>query len=207
MGTEPVFFRAIHIDVPEQAVYRRLGYRTGTTQISPGQKSGIEKAFADAEALIELQGSALVIPVSRHGGSETTLATGDVLKSAQLAKMLKDETAVIFMGATAGSGIMAEIAGETTAGDLSRAVVLDAVASEMTDKALDWITEYMGAQVRRSGKVVSSRRFSAGYGDFGLENQKLMFQRLKLEDLGVRLTDSFILVPEKSVTAIAGIRG
>jgi hypothetical protein len=207
MGAEPVFFKAIHIDIPEQAVYRRLGYRTGTTQISPGQKASIEKAFGEAASLIELQGSALVIPVSKHEQGEITLATGDVLKSAQLSKMLEGEPEVLFMGSTAGSAIMQEIARETSAGDLARAVVLDAVASEMTDKALDWITDCMGAQLRRRGKVVSARRFSAGYGDFGLENQKIMYERLMLGDLGVALTGSFILVPEKSVTAIAGISG
>jgi hypothetical protein len=205
MGTEPVIFKAIHVDMPEEAVYRRLGYRTGKTQISPGQKAGIEKAFEEAASLVELQGAALIIPVSRHGSGEISLETGDVLRSEKLAKMLRDETEVLFMGATAGIGIMEEISRDSSTGNLTRAVVLDAVASEITDKALDWISGYMGTLLRREGKVLSSRRFSAGYGDFGLENQKIMYQRLKLGELGITLTDSCILVPEKSVTAIAGI--
>jgi hypothetical protein len=207
MGTDPVFFRAIHIDMPEEAVYRRLGYRTGTTQISPAQRGAIEKAFADAASLVELQGSALIIPVSAHGGGETVLASGDVLKSEKLAKLLMNDTGVLFMGATAGKGIMEEIARDSSSGDLTRAVVLDAIGSEIADKALDWIAEYMGIMLRRTGRVLSSRRFSAGYGDFGLENQKIMYGRLGLAELGVSLTESCVLVPEKSVTAIAGISG
>jgi hypothetical protein len=207
MGTEPDFFRAIRIEMPVEAVYRRLGFRTGTTQVSPGQKAGIEQAFDDAESLVELQCSALVIPIKSHGVGETALESGDVLKSGKLSKMLQHSTEVLFMGATAGPRIMEEIARDSSSGNLSRAVLLDAVASEMTDKALDWISEYMGAMLRRKGRVLTSRRFSAGYGDFELENQKIMYERLHLGELGVRLTDSFILVPEKSVTAIAGISG
>jgi len=66
--------------------------------------------------------------------------------------------------------------------------------------------EYYGGQLRRSQKAVSRRRYSAGYGDFSLENQQLMYERLHLKEIGVKITDTFILVPEKSVTAIAGIQ-
>jgi cobalamin-dependent methionine synthase I len=59
--------------------------------------------------------------------------------------------------------------------------------------------------LRREGRHLTSRRYSAGYADFVLENQAIFFRELELEKLGVQLTASFILVPEKSVTAIAGI--
>ncbi len=206
MGTGPVFFRAIHVEVPGKAVYRRLGYREGMTELSSGQREGLERAIAEGAALVELQGSALAIPVAAHGEHGVSLATGDVLRSEKLSKLLEGADEVLFMGATAGRGVVEEIARDTSAGDLSRAVVLDAVASEMTDKALDWIVEYVGGVLRREGKELSSRRFSAGYGDFGLEHQRLMHARLKLSELGVELTPSCVLVPEKSVTAIAGIR-
>ncbi|HNY65916.1 MAG TPA: hypothetical protein PKM41_10800 [Deltaproteobacteria bacterium] len=207
MGTGPVFFRAIRIEMPVPAVYRRLGFRTASTCVTAAQKAGIDQVLDEAASLVELQGSALIIPVRGRQGEETILQTGDVLKSAKLAKMLDDAGEVLFMGATAGQRIMEEIARDSSSENLSRAVLLDAVASEMTDKALDWISEYMGAVLRRTGKILTSRRFSAGYGDLGLENQKIMYERLRMAELGVVLTDSFILVPEKSVTAIAGIRG
>lgn len=205
MGTGPVFFRAIHVEVPGKAVYRRLGYREGMTELSSGQKDGVERAMAEGAALVELQGSALAIPVAAHASGEIFLATGDVLRSEKLSRLFEGAAEVLFMGATAGRGVVDEIARNTSAGDLSRAVVLDAVASEMTDKALDWIAEYVGGMLRREGKVLSPRRFSAGYGDFGLEHQRLMHARLKLSALGVELTPSCVLVPEKSVTAVAGI--
>ena len=57
------------------------------------------------------------------------------------------------------------------------------------------------------GKTLLPRRFSAGYADFNLENQKALYERLQMGKIGVTITPSFILLPEKSVTAISGICG
>ena len=89
--------------------------------------------------------------------------------------------------------------------DLAAAVVYDATASEMTDAALDWLMDYLNQQLRREGKTLLPRRFSAGYADFNLENQRAIYETLQMVKMGVQITPSFILLPEKSVTAISGI--
>lgn len=206
MVREPVFFHAIHLDMPVDAVYRRLGYRKAYTKISHEQCRGIEAALEEAADSIELKGSAVILPADVNPHGEITLGTGEVLRSAGLARMLSGSDQALLMGATAGSRIMDEIRSYSEGGDLARAVVLDAAASEMTDHALDWISAYIGQQLRREGLEVTPRRFSAGYGDFILENQLIMYERLRLGEIGVKITDSCILLPEKSVTAVAGIR-
>lgn len=201
----PFFFHAIHLEMPVQAVYRRMGYRRGLTKITPEQQGEIWTAMDHAAVLVEVKGSAVVLPIGRIDDFEVILGSGVVLRSAGVAGMLKDSREVLFMGATAGNPIMEEIRHEMDTGSLTRAVVLDAAASEMTDKALDWISRYMRRELRRLGKKLSSRRFSAGYGDFALENQKIMYDSLRLWEIGVQITESCVLVPEKSVTALAGI--
>lgn len=205
MGSIPVFFHAIRIDIPVTDVYRRLGYRKGTTEITREQQAEIDTALLDAQSVIELKGSAVSIPIREYHKDKVLLESEDMLTSSSLARMLEGSTDVLFMGATAGSQVMEEISMLSKNGSLTHAVMLDAAASEMTDKALQWITQHMGRELRLRGKALTSRRFSAGYGDFALENQRIMFERLKLDQLGVQLTDSCILLPEKSVTAVAGI--
>ncbi len=191
--------------MPMDAVYRRLGFRKGRTDIGHWQRKEIEEAMDEAAFLVELKGSALVVPIDRIEGVRIYLGSGDILESRNIARLLEKSGEALFMGATAGSGIMEEIGRDSRNGNLTRAVMLDAVASEMTDKALDWIMEYMGQELRRKGKELSLRRFSAGYGDFALENQWTMHSLLHLQDKGVSITETCILVPEKSVTALAGI--
>ncbi len=205
MGSGPVLFNGIHIDMPIDSIYRRLGFRRGTTDIGYARKKEIDAAMEDAGFLVELKGAALVMPIEGIEGSRICLDSGDVLESRDLSRLLEGSEDVLFMGASAGNGIMDEIGRDSRNGNLTGAVMLDAVASEMTDKALDWIMEYMGQELRRKGKELSSRRFSAGYGDFILENQRTMHRLLRLQDIGVSITETCILVPEKSVTALAGI--
>ena len=50
-------------------------------------------------------------------------------------------------------------------------------------------------------------RYSPGFGDFGLEYQPFIFAALDCQrQIGLTLTDSFLMSPTKSVTALVGIR-
>ena len=58
----------------------------------------------------------------------------------------------------------------------------------------------------REGKELCPR-YSPGYGDFALENQKGIFNLLSPSKYtGLTLKDNMIMVPEKSVTAVIGIK-
>ena len=119
--------------------------------------------------------------------------------------MLADSREVLLLGATAGPEVIEAIRRDTADDNLTRAVVFDAAASEMVDAALDWMVTLFGRELRREGRRLTKRRFSCGYGDLALENQRIFYELLELGRFGVELTERCILVPEKSVTAVAGI--
>ena len=49
-------------------------------------------------------------------------------------------------------------------------------------------------------------RFSPGYGDFSLSCQRAVLDALDAgKHLGIKLTDSFLMMPSKSVTAVIGV--
>ena len=49
-------------------------------------------------------------------------------------------------------------------------------------------------------------RFSPGYGDFDLSFQRQMFEALKAQKtVGITLTESLMMLPSKSVTAVIGM--
>lgn len=199
------FFEKITVPLPKENILKRLGYKRGVTGLPPDAAKGLEYAMEEALAHLHLRGAARRIAISQKSPGAVTLAGGVALAGKRLAAMLKDSEEVLLMAATGGRKIMEAIEKLSGAGELSKAVVFDAVASEVVDSALDWIVRYYNNVLRREGKQLTSRRYSAGYADFVLENQTIFFRELELEKLGIKLTDSFILVPEKSVTAVAGI--
>lgn len=203
--SEILFFENLSVDLPQDRIYQRLGYRTGVTVLSHGQRKEIQGYIQDAAGLIELKGAALRLKIKQKKVNRLVLENGLSFAGKNLVKMLDGCKEAVLMAATCGRTVV-EAAGYDSQGrNVARAVVLDAAASEMADAGLGWIMEYYNRVLRREGLRVLPRRFSAGYGDFPLRQQKVIHEALMLERMGIRITDTFILMPEKSVTAITGI--
>lgn len=199
-------FHTIRIAPPRQKIYQRLGYHRQVTQITPQQQTLTDRYIDDALSLIHLQGAVRRIPIIDRQSDVIVLEDGIRLESEKLVAFLHNCDEALVMGATAGEEIMAAIHHDLATEAVTRAVVFDATASEMADGTLDWLMDYTRQALMREGKVLLPRRYSAGYGDFALENQQLFQALLNLGEIGVRITEQSILVPEKSVTAITGIR-
>lgn len=202
-----ILFDRIILPLPEKAIDRRLGYKKGVTQRNFSESVAARKYMDDALACIRLRGVALRTVIDERSDDKICFSPGKCFESRALADMLKSSSEVLIMAATAGSDIMDAIRRDTEGADVTRGVVLDATASEVVDAALDWIVSYFNQILRRENKAVTKSRFSAGYGDFALRHQLLIHEILQLENIGVSITDSFMLAPEKSVTAVAGIVG
>jgi Vitamin B12 dependent methionine synthase, activation domain len=191
--------------MPRSRIYRRLGFRKDTTRLTDNQRNEIEAYIDDASSLIRLQGTGRRLRIHDIHGSSIFLPDGLVLKSGNLADFLRGCTELVLMGGTAGNEIMNAIQRDTAGNHMTRGVVLDAAASETVDHALDWMMNYFSRHLIRENKTLMKKRFSAGYGDLLLENQRIIYRLLEMERIGVELTESCILVPEKSVTAVTGI--
>jgi hypothetical protein len=199
------YFSNISIATPLAQIYRRLGFRKGVTDLSPRDQAETEKYIERALSLIRLQGAGLHLPVLLEGKASVRLPEEGTFESRRLLKFLGGSDEILLMGATAGPEIMAAIQEDAAGRNVTRGVVLDATASETVDAALDWIMAFYNQTLRRQGKRLLAARYSAGYGDLALENQRTMHRLLALEKIGVEITETCILIPEKSVTAITGV--
>ncbi len=200
------FFHSITIPVPHDHIYRRLGKRGGMVCSEGMRNDEVEADIASACSLMRLQGALKRMEVTLSGTSGVRLESGHVFESVRLAAYLQGCSEILLMAATGGRDIVESIRKGMEQGDMTRSVVFDAVASEMVDAALDWFRDMFNHELIREGKRLKKSRFSAGYGDFSLREQKAMYELLQLSHLGVDITDYYILVPEKTVTAVAGIQ-
>ena len=200
------FFDSIIIPTPGDKIYSRLGYAKGITKLKDKQRYKIEQCIEEALSFVRLKGAGARIRVTERDYSKVVLSTGDIFKSKELAKLLDACQEVLLMGVTAGSEIVKSIQENFFGRDETKAVIFDAVASEIVDAGLNWIMGYFDRELCRENKQLTKQRFSAGYGDFLLDNQKTICDTLGLEKIGVSLLDSYMLIPEKSVTAVAGVK-
>ena len=87
----------------------------------------------------------------------------------------------------------------------ARGLLMHAVGAQQVEGACDLLCERLAARFpdRRL-----TERYSPGYGDLPLALQREVFAALDCErTIGVTLTESLLMQPSKSVTAVIGMKG
>lgn len=121
-----------------------------------------------------------------------------------LAKHIADCEQAVLLAATLGVGVD-RLLRKYSVLNLTKAVYVQAAAAALLEEYCDGLQKELEAYYQKQGLYVLPR-FSPGYGDLPLESQRALFALLKPQkQLGLMLTDNFMMVPEKSVTAIVGV--
>jgi len=121
------------------------------------------------------------------------------IESADLRKNLAGCSSAFIFAATSGSGVDRLILKHTKLSPAD-AMVTDCIASSGIEVFCDKINEEM-----RKGRVLRPR-YSPGYGDVSLCCQSEILSFLDAyRKIGLTLTETYLMTPIKSVTAIVGI--
>ncbi|MBR2078573.1 MAG: Vitamin B12 dependent methionine synthase activation subunit [Clostridia bacterium] len=121
------------------------------------------------------------------------------IESADLRKNLAGCSSAFIFAATSGSGVDRLILKHTKLSPAD-AMVTDCIASSGIEVFCDKINEEM-----RKGRVLKPR-YSPGYGDVSLCCQSEILSFLDAyRKIGLTLTETYLMTPIKSVTAIVGI--
>ena len=130
--------------------------------------------------------------------SDMNICSRDLLKNLSGCK-----SAFVF-AATVGIEIDRLIA-RNSATSPTKALIFDGIGAERIESLCDAFCRDMAQNKAREGYSLRPR-FSAGYGDFGIEVQRDIFRLLDCpKNLGLTLLDSMVMSPTKSVTAIVGV--
>ena len=93
----------------------------------------------------------------------------------------------------------------TAATSPADAFVLQAIGAAAIEEWTDEAERDIRRELKEGETLVS--RYSPGYGDWPLEAQRRLFELLDApRKVGVSLTDSLLMVPSKSVSAIIGVK-
>ena len=129
---------------------------------------------------------------------------GHTISSRSLAGHLRGCREGVLLGVTLGAEIDRLIRRAELV-DMALAPVLQAAAAAYTEEQADLAQEEIQADASRRGLYLRPR-YSPGFGDFSLEEQRFFFAALEIpKRLGVTLTDGCMMVPAKSVTAVIGL--
>ena len=117
-------------------------------------------------------------------------------------KLLRESGQVVLFAATLGAEAEA-LQRRAQSRSMREALLLDALGNAAIENVCDNFCADLAAAV---APRCLTERFSPGYGDLPLEDQRAFFQALDVtRRIGVTLTESLLMLPQKSVTALLGI--
>ena len=171
-------------------------------EIPPETREPFEAAMRQMKGTDSGRACFLTLPCTPDT-EKGTVALGPILwHSRQLSRVLQNcDTAAIFC-ATAGMEVDRMIRRHQAISP-TRALFLHAAGAERVEALCDAFEQYL---LEKDPSRHLTMRFSPGYGDLKLEAQRDIFRLLNPEKhLGVSLTDTLLMVPSKSVTAVIGL--
>jgi hypothetical protein len=143
-------------------------------------------------------------PIANINKSGVLLNNGTFLESRKMAYALKDATKIIIFIATVGNKIDLEIESLISSGELAHGYIADALGSGAVESLSDRFHREKTQELAKKNQT-AGLRFSPGYCDWPVTDQKKLFSLLDNESVRVDLNDTSLMQPRKSISAVFGI--
>jgi len=191
------------IDIDSQQVLHNIGYGTDY-EPSARIESLVNEYVENTCHLIEPSYSYVIRGISSVKGSRVVIEGSFTFKSGVVAQLVEQCEKVALFIATIGSRLEEMVCHLAEDGLVLQAAVLDAIGSGVTETVADFVQGKIG-EVARAQELYISRRFSPGYCDWDISQQKMVFRAMNGDYAGVQLTKGYLMLPQKSISGIIGI--
>ena len=183
-------------------IFRYLGYKNGARP-EGGTLRMIERAEADIRAAAEPKHAKRYFALSFPDKGAVEI-DGIRIESAALRRNLEGCEGAWLFAATLGAGVDRLISRLTALGRMSEALAAQAAAAAFIEDYCDEVNDALRDEAAQGWYL--RPRFSPGYGDFSIEHQRDIARELDTaRRLGLTVTESLMLAPMKSVTAVIGV--
>ncbi|MCD8109522.1 MAG: methionine synthase [Clostridiales bacterium] len=132
------------------------------------------------------------------------MISGFPIKGNDIREVLLPYCEAVLLAATVGARIE-QVLMRHEVTNMADAVIMDACASVAVENVCDDFEADLREQLKNENLYLTSR-FSPGYGDFPIDTQMKLCEILNTSRrIGLMVTDHYLMVPRKSVTAVLGI--
>lgn len=193
----------VDIEIDKNQLCQYIGYNDNHN-LSARISSLINDYVEHAHYLINPSYSYVIKDVEWARGSIALIEDSIIFKSQVIAQLLEDCYQVAIFLVTIGKYMEETTAQLAKDGLILQATVLDAIGSGAVEKVADFVQDGI-KEIAEAQGLVTSRRFSPGYCDWNVGQQRMLFYALTGDTLGIRLTGECLMVPQKSISGIIGI--
>lgn len=178
----------------------QLGCGAGAA-VDPVVRAALDEALDVAAKVVRPTGAYRILPVLETTARSVRTEAGTIHSAlfTRLVAMCGGDCSIVFMISTLGEEFERSCG---PAEPLFRQLVFDTVGSELAEMVADGLEADWRAELDPLG-LQCSGRFSPGYCDWALEGQGVIAAALDVARVGVRLNSHFVMIPRKSVSAVA----
>lgn len=193
----------INPEIKEEHVYRLLGYGK-RNPLSRQISNKIKRSIKSIHPLLKPKIAYEEKKIKKTEKGTVMLEKNIELKSSRLSRALKkSDRAVVFL-ATVGKEIDKKINTLMNQKKITDAYIFDAIGSIAVEETVNMFQERFDS-IAQINKERSTVRFSPGYCDWPVQEQKKIFRILDSSQIGVELNTSCLMTPRKTVSGVFGI--
>lgn len=189
------------MDIRTREAVRYLGY--GRHAIDERTLQLVEDSFQELEQIVNVKFIYRIFEITFSDMDVLTIGNMKI-KSKNLSKNLKGCSKAVVFGATLGAGVDM-LMKRYSLTNMAKTVVLQACAAAMLEEYCDEEQNKIAEELEKEHMYLRPR-FSPGYGDYSILHQEDILRMLDTaKTIGLTMTESYMLTPTKSVTAVIGI--
>ena len=183
-----------------------MGYKDGESQETISDL--VDKVLKEAETDFKIRAEYTVFPVIKFNETDKSVEINNLvfdLRKIVYGQIKRSESIAVFL-CTAGEEIGIRSRNAMKNGDLLTGYIYDVIGSEIVEAAADLMQDSIHNAMASVGKKITNR-YSPGYCDWDVAEQHKLFQLMPDNYCGIKLNDSALMNPEKSISGFIDIRG
>ena len=190
------------LDIPLSEIYSFMGYRDSLPDMETRRTT--ERLLQEAGRYVCPQFEYFITDGIQTDHTvvfgTVTLETGRII-----ARQLRGSSKFALFVATAGSGWTLWMEQLKQRNDLFETYVADCIGSQIAESTIDYMEKILQKELDFNS-LKRTNRFSPGYCGWHVSQQKLLFSLFPEDNpCGIKLTESSLMLPVKSVSGIIGV--
>lgn len=167
-------------------------------------RSAAQEVMHEAQALLAPAALTTILPIRRFEHQQVVLSNQASFNGSLVARALAGATQVAVAVCTIGPALEERIAALFAEGDAARAMALEGAGVA----AIRQVANEVGVAIcdaATAGGLKVGMRASPGQEGWPIQQQRVLFSLIPAEEIGVRLTSSYLMLPCKSVSFAMGL--
>ncbi|MFH1862602.1 MAG: vitamin B12 dependent-methionine synthase activation domain-containing protein [bacterium] len=185
--------------------YARMGFKPGWSEIPPNMKELVKEAIQTGRSLLTPLACFTHLPIQRLDHDSIELSNDFTIRSRKVAQWMMGCMGIYLAAVTIGSKLDARVAELSEKGEITKAFLLNAYGAEAAEALMGELSKEI-TRLTKEQNFATTKRYSPGYGDWDISAQLSLLEIVQAQEIGIRLTEQYMMIPEKSVSAIIGVK-